>query len=390
MKITNIETFALVWPSLDKTFWVSTGPISRVSELVVKVYTDEGIVGIGEGHGNVNIGLQVEAESPKRMTGAAIIVDEGLKRLLIGEDPLNNERLWSKMFSITYNKGWRIPGWPRPQIMMAIAAVDSALWDIKGKTAGIPIWKLLGGSSSCCPCYVTGGYYQEGKTIVDLVKECEGYLNLGYTGIKIKVGGLEVKEDIKRVKAVREAIGPDVKLMLDANEGWDVLTAIRAAQAFEEFDIYWLEEPVHWYDNVDGLAKVAASTRLPIASGEQLVTRWGARDLIERGGISIMQFDCTRAAGPTEWLKVAGMANSHHVQMAPHHDPQIHGHLCASVPNGLILETFPDPTRDPIWGELFTVRPEIKNSEIVFPEDRPGWGLELDEKVMQKRAVKVT
>ncbi len=101
-----------------------------------------------------------------------------------------------------------------------------------------------------------------------------------------------------------------------------------------------------------------------------------------------MQFDCTRAGGPTELLKVAAMAAVRHIPIAPHHDPQIHGHIVAAVPNGLILETFPDSARDPIWGELFTVRPEIKNSQIVLPEDRPGWGLELDEKVVQKRTVK--
>jgi L-alanine-DL-glutamate epimerase-like enolase superfamily enzyme len=386
MRITDVEIYVLVWPAFEKTFFTSINVLSTVSELVVKVHTDEGIVGLGEGHGGTLLGVKGDA----RVVGAAAVVKEGLKGLLIGEDPLNNERLWEKMFSTTFRQGWAVPGWSRPQIMTAIGTLDSALWDIKGKAAGMPIWKLLGGARNSALCYVTGGYYQEGKTVSDLVKECEGYLKMGYTGIKIKVGRLAVKEDLKRVKAVREAIGPDVKLMVDINEGWDVLTAIQAARALEEFNIYWLEEPVHWYDNVDGLAQVAASTRIPIASGEQLFTRWAARDLIERGGIRVMQFDCTRAGGPTEWLKIAGMAASHHVQMAPHHDPQIHGHLCASVPNGLILETFPDPARDPIWGELFAVRPEIKNSEIVFPEDRPGWGLELDEKVMKKRAVKVT
>ena len=386
MKITDIKTFPLVWPKYDTPGWSSIAARTAPAELVVRIYTDQGIVGTGEMHGGQLVGTV--GDYTKRVMDAAVIVNEGLKQLLIGEDPLNNERLWDKMFNITYKVGWRIPDWSRPQIMSAIGPVDTALWDIKGKAAGMPIWKLLGGYRNRVPCYVTGGYYKAGKTMSDLVKECEGYLKIGYTAIKLKIGGLTVEEDIERVKAVRDAIGPDVKLAADVNEGWDVNTAIRAARMLEEFNIFFLEEPVHWYDNVDGMALVADATRIPIASGEQLFTRWQARDLIERGGVRIMQFDCTKAAGPTEWLKIAGLANCHHVLMAPHHDPQVHGHLCAAVPNGLILETFPDPERDPMWAELYTQRPEIKNSEMIFPDDRPGWGLELDEKVIQKRLVK--
>ncbi|MFC1908394.1 mandelate racemase/muconate lactonizing enzyme family protein [Chloroflexota bacterium] len=376
MKITNIETYVLEWPPFTKPFITAIDTIIETSELVVKIYTDSGIVGIGESHGS------------QLIAGPVTVIDKGLKPMLIGEDPLNNEYLWENMFKFTYMKDWNVHGWSRPQIMAAIGALDIALWDIKGKVAAMPIYRLLGGFRKHVPCYVMGGYYQEGKTTLDLVKECEDYLKIGYRSIKIKVGGVDLAEDIQRVRAVREAVGKDVDIMLDANEGYDIQTAIRAAQAYEDFDIYWFEEPVHWYDNVYGLSQVAASTRIPIASGEHLYTRYEARDLIARGGIKVMQFDCTRSAGPTEWLKVAGMTAMHNILMAPHHDPQIHGHLVAAVANGLILETFPDPIRDPIWGELFKVRPEIKNGEMELLE-LPGWGIELDEKVMDKRAVKI-
>jgi len=376
MKITNIETYVLEWPPFTKPFITAIDTITQVSELVVKIYTDSDIIGIGESHGN------------QLITGPATVIDRGLKPMLIGEDPLNIEYLWENMFKFTYMKDWNVHGWSRPQIMAAIGAIDIALWDIKGKLAALPIYKLLGGFRNRVPCYVMGGYYQEDKTILDLVKECEDYLKMGYRSIKIKVGGVDLAEDIQRVRAVRQAVGKDADIMLDANEGYDVQTAVRAAQAYEDFDIYWFEEPVHWYDNVYGLSQVAASTRIPIASGEHLYTRYEARDLIARGGIKVMQFDCTRSAGPTEWLKIAGMAAMHNIAMAPHHDPQIHGHLVAAVANGLILETFPDPVRDPIWGELFKVRPEIKKGEVELLE-LPGWGIELDEKVMGKRAVKI-
>ncbi len=152
-----------------------------------------------------------------------------------------------------------------------------------------------------------------------------GYVELGFRAVKMKDGGLAIDEDVRRVASPREAIGPDVRLMLDANVAYDVPTAIAAARAFEPFDITWFEEPVHWYDGVFGLAQIAAATTIPIASGASELHRWGCRDLILHGGIRIMQFDATRAGGVTEWLRVAAYAAAHGILMAPHHDPRVHG-----------------------------------------------------------------
>ncbi len=385
MKITDVEPIVVSWPPFENSFWTSLNKIGQVSELVVLVHTDEGIVGIGEAHGGSmhyidNLGVA-------HISGAGSTVTDILKPLLIGEDPLENERLWSKMFALTYQKGWSQIGATRPQILAAMAGVDIALWDIKGKAANMPVWRLLGGYRNTVPCYVTGGYYQDGKTIEDLVTECKGYVERGYNAIKLKIGGVAVEEDVDRVTAVREAVGPDIDIMVDVNEGYDVPTAIRAARRLEPLHIRWLEEPVHWYDRVEGLRQVADATTIPIASGEQALTRWDARDLLLRGGIKIMQFDCTRSAGITEVLKIAGMCAAQHVNLALHHDPQIHGHVMAALPNGEILETFPDAARDPIWAELFNVRPEIVNSQMELL-DRPGWGLELNEDTLEKRGVR--
>jgi L-alanine-DL-glutamate epimerase-like enolase superfamily enzyme len=218
------------------------------------------------------------------------------------------------------------------------------------------------------------------------VQECHTYVDMGYSAIKLKVGGLSVEEDLERVAAVRGAL-PDIDIMLDVNEGYDVDTAIRAARAYEPYRIRWLEEPVHWYDHTDGLGQVARATTIPIASGEQALNRWDARDLILRSGLKIMQFDSTRAGGITEVLKIAGMCAAQNVRLALHHDPQIHGHVVAAMPNGEILETFPDASRDPIWAELFDVRPDIVNGEITLL-DRPGWGLELNEDTLNKRGIR--
>lgn len=385
MKITDVEPIVVAWPPFENSFWTSLNRIGQVSELVVLVHTDEGIIGIGEAHGGSM--HYIDNTGVAHISGAGSTVTDILKPLLIGENPLDNERLWSKMFGLTYQKGWSQIGATRQQILAAMAAVDIALWDIKGKAANMPVWRLLGGYRNTVPCYVTGGYYQDGKTIDDLTAECKSYVETGYNAIKLKIGGVSVEEDVDRVTAVREAVGPDIDIMVDVNEGYDVRTAIRAARLLERLDIRWLEEPVHWYDRIEGLRQVADATTIPIASGEQALTRWDARDLLTRGGIKIMQFDCTRSAGITEVLKIAGMCAAQNVNLALHHDPQVHGHVMAALPNGEILETFPSAARDPIWAELFSVRPEIVNSQMKLL-DRPGWGLELNEDTLEKRGVR--
>ena len=385
MKITDVEPIVVSWPPFENSFWTSLNRIGQVSELVVLVHTDEGIIGIGEAHGGSM--HYIDNTGVAHISGAGSTVTDILKPLLIGENPLDNERLWSKMFGLTYQKGWSQIGATRQQILAALAAVDIALWDIKGKAANMPVWRLLGGYRNTVPCYVTGGYYQDGKTIDDLTAECKSYVETGYNAIKLKIGGVSVEEDVDRVTAVREAVGPDIDIMVDVNEGYDVRTAIRAARLLEPLDIRWLEEPVHWYDRIEGLRQVADATTIPIASGEQALTRWDARDLLMRGGIKIMQFDCTRSAGITEVLKIAGMCAAQNVNLALHHDPQVHGHVMAALPNGEILETFPSAARDPIWAELFSVRPEIVNSQMKLL-DRPGWGLELNEDTLEKRGVR--
>ena len=385
MKITDVEPIVVSWPPFENSFWTSLNRIGQVSELVVLVHTDEGIIGIGEAHGGSM--HYIDNTGVAHISGAGSTVTDILKPLLIGENPLDNERLWSKMFGLTYQKGWSQIGATRQQILAALAAVDIALWDIKGKAANMPVWRLLGGYRNTVPCYVTGGYYQDGKTIDDLTAECKSYVETGYNAIKLKIGGVSVEEDVDRVTAVREAVGPDIDIMVDVNEGYDVRTAIRAARLLEPLDIRWLEEPVHWYDRIEGLRQVADATTIPIASGEQALTRWDARDLLTRGGIKIMQFDCTRSAGITEVLKIAGMCAAQNVNLALHHDPQVHGHVMAALPNGEILETFPSAARAPIWAELFSVRPEIVNSQMKLL-DRPGWGLELNEDTLEKRGVR--
>jgi L-alanine-DL-glutamate epimerase-like enolase superfamily enzyme len=366
---------------LARPFWMSLEPYAACSEIVVEVETDDGLLGIGEIHGRpqAEIARIVEAFAP----------------LLLGEDPLDHERIYEKLFRTTYSRASAEPaadGQPhfgdggRPQAMAAIAGVDIALWDIKAQAAGLPLWKLLGGRRRSVPAYASGGYYgPSGEADLDaLVEEMTGYEALGYGAMKMKVGGLSLGEDVERVRAVREAL-PGCDLMLDANSAYDVPGAIEAAKAFEPFRIRWLEEPVAWFDPVFGLARVGDATSIPLASGERELHRFACRDLVDHTPIRYLQFDCTRAGGITEWLKVAAYASAHGVLMAPHHDPQIHGHLVAAAENGNVLEVFPNPVRDPVWEGLFSVRPDVVAGEVIM-SDRPGLGIELDRDFLARHS----
>ncbi len=393
MKIADIEAISLVWPPAEKDFWTSLRPVSYGTELIVRVHTDDGQVGIGEAHGYRQSPaiFKRHADGSVEADGAAKLVTELLKPLLVGEDPRHTEHLWDKMFRLTHKRGpyqriAGIMGSSNHQIMTAIAGIDIALWDLKGKAAGQPVYKLLGGTRDRVPTYVTGGYYHDDKTTADLVAECREYVGMGYKAMKLKIGGVSVEEDTDRVGAVRQALGPDVDIMVDGNEGYDVPTAIRMAHAMEPLGVRWIEEPVHWYDPVEALARVAAATSIPMASGENALHRWDARDLILRGGIRIMQFDSTRFGGITELLKIAALCAAHNVRLAPHHDPQIHAHVVAAVPVGEIVESFPTEKRDPMWATLFTRRPEIKGGELILRDD-PGWGLDLNEETLKKHGV---
>lgn len=396
MRIRQIDVQVLVWPPFDPPFWMSLLPVTRGSELLVRVHTDDGLTGIG--HTDQSHGLYTIDRQGKAALGPAYgVVPNGIAPLLIGEDPLDNERLWTRMFSLTQHKNWTAAGWTRYQILSAIAAVDMALWDIKGKALNLPVYKLLGASRSRVPVYVAGGYYRDGKTNKDLAEECCHYKDIGLKAIKIRVAGVSLEEDVERVRTVRDTFGPGVDLMVDANEAYDEESAVRAAEAYAPFGITWFEEPIHWYEGAEGLRRLAQRISIPIAAGEQAATHWEASHLALHGGLKYMEFDCMRTGGPTEWLKVAGFCNAIGVKMAPHHGPHIHGHLVAAVPNGAYVETFSDPFtyKDPKelefvrWDkkrELFSVYHEIVDGEWVLP-DRPGWGFELDEDVVARRTI---
>lgn len=396
MKITSVEAKVLVWPPIDPPFWMSLLPVNRPHELVVLVNTDEGITGIG--HSDQAGGIfTVDGNGEPHLANAARIVPDAIAPILTGSDPLQVESLWQQVFNLTFRHHWNAQGWSRSDMMSALAAVDMALWDVRAKAAGKPVFKLLGGDDPAVPMYVAGGYYREGKGLNELAEECVTYRKHGYKALKVRVGGMSLVEDVERVRVIREAVGPDVKLMLDANEAYDSEMAIAAARVYEDLDIFWFEEPVAWYEGNAGLRRVSDAVDIDVAGGEQAATHWEAEEMARNGGITYMEFDSMRTGGPTEWLRVADACKRLDVQMAPHHGAHIHAHLVAAASNGLMVEAFPDPfmysTKEELefvrWDrkrEMFSVHPEVRDGKMWF-SDAPGWGIELDQDVVGRLEV---
>ncbi len=371
MKITRLDVYILRAPDIGRPHWVSHFVVPRANEILVRMHTDEGIEGIGI------------ATSYTPVEAAIHALRSGIGDQIIGADPLAPERLYAKLFALTWQRLAHQKGWSREALVRISAAVDIAAWDIVGKAAGLPLYRLFGGYRSDVPCYVTCAYYRDGKDLVELRDELEMLKAQGHTGFKAKAGGVGLAEDIERLAVVRGVIGEDKDLMVDVNRGWDLATAIEGARLLEPLRPRWLEEPVRWADDRRELKLLARQTRIPLSAGESELTSYGCRALLEEEAIQILQFDCTMMGGFTEGRKLAALCELHHVQVAPHHDCFIHAHLVAASPAGCIVESFTDPERDPLQAELFEDPPPIANGRLTLKE-APGLGLTLSKAALAK------
>ena len=349
MKIINIRTEAYRWPR-PKPITNGKHTYTHSGLGLVHIETDEALTGIGLGGTGA--------------IGNAVI--EHLKPLLIGEDPIDVERLWHSMWVP------KLIG-RRGLTTRVISAIDIGLWDLRAKAARMPLYKLLGGYRDRVPAYIAGGYYVEGKGLPELAAEMGEYVSWGARAVKMKVGALSIPEDAARVKAVRDAVGPDVKLLIDANCAYRYYEAIRFARAVEPYDPFWFEEPVA-PDNYDGFRKLAAQTTIPIASGENEYTRYGFRDLIATGAVPILNADAKVLGGVTEFMKVAALAQAYDLDIAPHGSQEIHVHLVAAIANGLLLEFYPQQF-DPMWGQIYTDTLQLNRDGTVSLPDGPGIGV---------------
>ncbi|HZQ74623.1 MAG TPA: mandelate racemase/muconate lactonizing enzyme family protein [Burkholderiales bacterium] len=371
MKITSLEIHILRAPDTGRPHWVSHFVVPRANEILVRMRTDQGLEGIGI------------ATSYTPIEAAIHAFRTGIAEQVIGMDPLAPEQLYQKLFSLTWKRQASEKGWSREAIVRISAALDIACWDLVGKVAGLPLYRLFGGYRSEVPCYVTCAYYRDGKTLSELKDEMQMLKAQGHTGFKAKAGGAPLAEDMKRLEVVREVIGPDKDLMVDVNRGWDLATAIEGARLLEALEPRWLEEPVRWADDRRELKLLARQTRIPLSAGESELTSYGCRALLEENAIQILQFDCTMMGGFTEGRKLSALCEMSHVQVAPHHDCFIHAHIVAATPAGCIVESFTDPERDPLQAELFEDPPKIAKGFLTLKE-QPGLGLTLSEKAVKK------
>ena len=296
MKVESVTTHIVEAPLSEPFHW-SIGEASVRSSCVVEVITDTGLVGWGECFG------------PARPAAAMV---KAYEPWLIGFDPLATEQIWQSLYASYRDQGQK--GVP----ICAISGIDIALWDIKGKHFSAPIHQLMGGPLRTeVKAYATGTYRKrDGNPMDYIADEVARYKDDGFSAVKLKIG-FEVDEDLALIAKVREVIGPEMGLMLDANHGYDSVDAIRLAIAAEAFDIRWFEEPVSPED-LDGYLAVKSATSIPMAGGETEYTRFGFREILRRGAMDYLQPDTCAAGGLSECKKIADMANAFGVRYVPH------------------------------------------------------------------------
>ncbi len=297
--------------------------------------------------------------------GAAI--DALLKRdfpsLIEGEDADRIEHLWTKVWWAMHYGGRGGP------TVLALSALDIALWDLKAKRLGQPLWKLLGGNDPKVPCYAGG--IDLDYPLDKLLRQTQDNLAKGFRAIKMKVGRKRLSEDVERVKAMREFLGKDFPLMVDANMKWTADEAIRAARAFQPHEIGWLEEPII-PDDVAGHVRVVREGGLPVATGENFRTLWEFKQMIASGGVTFPEPDVTNCGGVTPFIKIAHLAEAFNLPVTSHGAHDITVHLLGAVPNRSYLEAHG-------FGlDRYIAEPlKIEDGFALCP-DRPGHGIEFD------------
>lgn len=335
----------------------ATRQVETIGLTIVRLITEQGLEGLGVTY------HEVGGEATKTL------IERNMVPRLIGRDPFETETIWADMAS--YLRGIGRKG----LMFCALSAIDIALWDLKGKITGLPLYKLLGGTERRIPVYASGGWTS--YTDEQLITETTEMVRQGYQMVKFKVGvegGRNLRRDVERVTKVREAIGPGVGIMLDANNCWDAATGIKFANRVRDLDIMWLEEPVP-ADDIPGLARFRRGTDIPLATGEHEYTKFGVRDLVLNGAVDIVQTDGVRAGGYTEMLKIAAITQAWNLSLAPHAMENMHIHLVSAAPNALFLERL--LIFEEITSRVFKDAPTPQDGYITIPE-HPGLGLELD------------
>jgi L-alanine-DL-glutamate epimerase-like enolase superfamily enzyme len=368
MKITGVEAIYL------RQTIVKEQCDSGQDALIVKVTTDAGITGIGEVDSSP-AAVKGVIEGPFSHTATT-----GLREVVLGEDPLETEYLWWKMYRANIYAGRRGIG------IHAMSGIDMALWDIKGKALGLPVWKLLGGGfHKNLRCYASSLFGSTPEKTYELARR---FLDRGFNAVKFGWDpmGRDAKTDVELVRQGRKGLGDDADLLIDAGLAWDAKTAIQRARAFEEYNIFWLEEPLR-PDDYEGYRKVSESTSLRIAAGEEESNRLSYLDLMDRGKIDVVQIDLTRCGGFTEAVKIASLAHDRGLVVANHGFSTYINvaaalHFLNAIPNTLIME-FVAEEETTLRDKITRQRIRAEDGFLNIP-DAPGLGIDLDEEEIRK------
>ena len=351
MKIQSYSTRAV--SLTDRPLPIANSPGARMANFAtLALRTDEGIEGIG-----------YAGFVPSCVLKGLHETLNGLAELAVGDDPFASEAIGKKLLELAG------AGAPAGLITRAAAAIDVALWDIRGKALGKPVYQLLGGFRDRVPVYESG-YLWRSYDLKMLAEWGAKLVEQGFRAMKLRMGAEDSPaKEVERLRVLRDAVGPDIDLMVDINQGWDVNQSISIGRALEQFNLYWLEDPTHHLD-YNGLARIAAALDTPLAAGEYVYGLAPFAHLIERQSIDIVMVDLLRAGGLTPFMKAAHLAEANNLPVVSHLAPEILCHALAAVPNGLYLEHMP-------WSfGLFKEVPAVENGQFVLPQ-KPGLGLEF-------------
>ena len=359
MKITRLRTQIVHLPINPPILTSILGSLRSADCVLAFLETDQGLVGEG-------LVLTIN----NRRLGVVHQMIRDLEDLVIGLDPLQggalNARAWKELNFLGY-EGVTILG---------LAALDCALWDLRGKAAGLNVAHLIGACRGAVPTYASGGLWL-GSSIDELQKEAAGFVARGFRAMKTRVGPADPERMVARVAAVREAIGPDIALMVDANQQMTVKQAIRIGRMMEELDLTWFEEPVICHDH-EGEAQISAALDTPIASGETVYTHRGILRMLEARSADVLMPDLQRMGGPTEFLKAGHLCEAFHIPCASHLFTEMSLPLLAALPGGYYLEHMP-------WLEaLYRERIELDSNGHAIVPDRPGWGFSFDPHAIEQ------
>jgi L-alanine-DL-glutamate epimerase-like enolase superfamily enzyme len=369
MKISKVETFILHVPVTRNKIEDSLHQLTHWGLVGVMLHTDTGLCGYGY------TGTHAHLPTDQLISDC---ISKTYAPLLLGEVAHDVQRLWAKLCYFPPAQWVGRSGITR----LALSAVDIALWDLKAKAAGLPLWRFLGGDSlKKIEAYNTDGGWLN-WTEEELVADAKRLTDDGYPGVKIKIGSADPNRDLERIAAVRKAIGPRLKLMVDANGKWDLPTGIQFGRKFKDYDVFWFEEPL-WYDDLYGHTTLAQTIDTPIALGEQLYTLDDFRNFVSARAVHFVQADAVRLGGVTEWWQVADLALAHHLPVAPHIGDmmQVHLHLAIAHQACKLMEYIPW-TRD-----CFVEPATVKNGAFVAPE-QAGAGTTLRANALEQYGVR--